>query len=127
MPCDCNTIQPTPARSGLALWALLPVAAFLCLAGHADAQPAQETCVDVKVGTAQSYDCLNQQLQAVARQTPKVSSDTAAPYNATSPSNVTGQFNESATRNRLGSNFGHSVTPQRPVTNFAPPGIVVPR
>lgn len=88
--------------------------------GSAAAQPSHDTCVDAQVGTAQSYDCLNQKLQATARQTPKVSSESAAPYNANSPSNVTGQFNESATRNRLGSNFGHSVTPERPATSFAP-------
>ena len=89
-----------------------------CLGGAA-AQPSHETCVDAQVGTAQSYDCLNQKLQATARQTPKVSSETAAPYNANSPSNVTGQFNESATRNRLGSSFGRSVAPERPATSFA--------
>ncbi len=88
--------------------------------GCADAQPSHDTCVDVQVGTAQSYDCLNQKLQATARQTPKLSSDNAAPYNANSPGNVTGQFNESATRNRLGSNFGHSVTPERPTASFGP-------
>jgi hypothetical protein len=91
-----------------------------CAAAHtAAAQPSQQTCVDVKVGTAQSYECLNQQLADVARQTQRFSADTSAPYSATSPSNVTGQFNESATRNRLGANFGKSVTPQRPVTNYA--------
>ncbi len=92
----------------------------VALCGGAAAQPSHDTCVDVQVGTAQSYDCLNQKLQATARQTPRVSSETAAPYNANSPSNVTGQFNESATRNRLGSNFGRSVTPTRPGTSFAP-------
>ena len=99
--------------------AFIPVL-MVAVCGTAAAQPSHDTCVDVQVGTAQSYDCLNQKLQATARQTPKVSSETAAPYNADSPSNVTGQFNESATRNRLGGNFGRSVTPERPATNFAP-------
>lgn len=78
-----------------------------------------QTCVDVAVGSAQSYACLNEQLAAIARQTQRASSANSAPVTATSPSNVTGQFNESATRNRLGSNFGHSVTPQRPA--YTPP------
>lgn len=100
------------------MWKGILVAGIVS-AGHcARAQESHDTCVDVKVGTAQSYDCLNQKLQAVARQTPKVSSDTAAPYNANSPPNVTGQFDEAATRNRLGSNYGHSVTPARPVQNY---------
>ena len=83
--------------------------------------PARQSCVDVQVGSAQSYNCLNQQLQGVARQAPRFSSDTSAPYSASSPSNVTGQFNEGATRNRLGSQFGKSVTPERPVQTYAPP------
>ncbi len=82
-------------------------------AGPAGAQTAQQTCVDVKVGTSQSYACLNQRLGAVARQAHEAVQDDA-PYSAASPSNVTGQFNQDATRERLGSNFGRSVTPQRP-------------
>jgi hypothetical protein len=77
-------------------------------------------CTDVQAGTAQGYSCLNQQLGAIATQTQRPSSATDVPYSATSPSNVTGQFNESATRNRLGANFGKSVTPQRPVVTYAP-------
>ena len=59
-------------------------------------------------------------LQQASHNTQRFSSDNGAPYNANSPSNVTGQFNEDATRNRLGSNFGKSVTPERPAQNFAP-------
>ncbi len=107
---------------------LIPMMLLMLVSvGAAQAAPqtsppaTQQTCVDVQVGSAQSYDCLNQQLQGVAREAPRFSSETSAPYSAASPSNVTGQFNEGATRNRLGSNFGKSVTPERPVQNFAPP------
>ncbi len=103
------------------LVALLPA---LLLAGPAGAQPGQQTCVDVKVGSAQSYSCLNQQLGATVRQA-HAATATEVPYDATSPGNVTGQFNESATRNRLGANFGRSVTPQRPAP--ANPPAVPPR
>ncbi len=97
----------------------LVLALTLCLAANAAAARAtQQTCVDVQVGTAQSYDCLNQILADVARHVQRFSADTSAPYNATSSGNVTGQFNESATRNRLGANFGRSVTAQRPATNY---------
>lgn len=92
--------------------------------GLAAAQTTQQTCVDVKVGTAQSYSCLNQQLGAAARQAHGASQQDA-PYDAQSPGNVTGQFNQEATRERLGTNFGHSVTPQRPAA--ANPPAIPPR
>ncbi len=94
-------------------------AALLLAPAPAAAQTAQtqtsqsQSCVDVKVGAAQSYHCLNQQLGAVAHQAHN-GTQQDAPYSARSPSNVTGQFNEDATRERLGANFGHSVTPDRP-------------
>jgi hypothetical protein len=94
----------------------LAMAALLLPPASAGAQTSQtQSCVDVKVGTAQSYHCLNQQLGAVARQAHD-GTQQDAPYSATSPSNVTGQFNEDATRERLGANFGHSVTPERPAS-----------
>lgn len=87
---------------------------ILCgLAGAALAQPAHDSCVDVRVGSAQSYDCINQKLGAVAREAQRTPG-ADAPYTAQSPGNVTGQFNEDATRERLGANFGKSVTPYRP-------------
>lgn len=76
----------------------------------ARAQPAQDTCVDVEVGSAKAYDCLNRTLKQATQNAQRFSTQQSAPYNANSPSNVTGQFNESATRNRLGANFGKSVT-----------------
>ena len=88
--------------------------------GGAIAQATHESCVDVQVGSAQSYACLNEKLAAEARAAQK-SSAADAPYNATSPGNVTGQFNESATRNRLGDQFGKSVTPERPAAVYGAP------
>jgi hypothetical protein len=87
-------------------------------AAAAGPQPDQ-TCVDVAVGSAQSYECINQQLGALAAQQHRAAAPDA-PATATSPANATGQFDEAATRNRLGRNFGHSVTPERPA--YAPPG-----
>ena len=92
--------------------------AALFAATGAGAEDQHQTCVDVKVGTAQSYECLNERLAAMARQPHAVVP--GAPYSANSPSNVTGQFNESATRNRLGGNFGRSVTPERPAPATPP-------
>ncbi|KLU24881.1 hypothetical protein EOS_17965, partial [Caballeronia mineralivorans PML1(12)] len=48
-------------------------------------------------------------------------SQTAAEALATGPSNRVGTFNYSAESNRFGSNWGRSVTPQRP-----PPLVVTP-
>jgi hypothetical protein len=93
--------------------ALILAALAALAAGPVGAQSSHESCVDVTVGTAQSYACLNQRLGTVARQAHQGTQEDA-PYNATSPGNVTGQFNQDATRERLGANFGHSVTPQRP-------------
>ncbi len=98
----------------------LSILAVLLATPALAAPPSHDTCVDVAVGTAASYACINQQLQQASQNSQRFSSDGSAPYNATSPSNVTGQFNEDATRNRLGTNFGKSVTPQRPVQTFAP-------
>jgi hypothetical protein len=93
-----------------------------CLAVPAAAQTVKTNCTDVQVGTARSYECLNQQLGAVAHQAQRANGalDTP-PYTATSPGNQTGQFNEAATRERLGTNFGKSVTPARQPTVYGNP------
>ena len=78
-------------------------ALVLCLlATPAAAQPAAApaNCTEVEVGSAQSYDCLNAQLGAVARGTARPSS-LDAPVNASSPSNVVGTFNLAATKETL--------------------------
>jgi hypothetical protein len=98
-------------------WPGLAALGWLAVVSAKAASPpdaAHQTCVDVSSGGAQSYACLNERLAAMAAQQHRASTATDAPVSATSPSNVTGVFNESATRNRLGPNFGHSVTPDRP-------------
>jgi hypothetical protein len=98
---------------------LLAMACAACLAaGPVHALSGHESCVDVQVGTAQSYACINQTLADAARQANK-SATQAAPYGIGSPANQTGQFNEDATRNRLGTNFGKSVTPAGQVPQAA--------
>jgi hypothetical protein len=89
-------------------------------------KPPATNCTDVQVGSAQSYDCINAQLGTVAHATPRFSSDTDAPVTSSSPSNVVGTFNEGATRNRLGANFGHSAVPYRPAP-ANPPALPAPR
>jgi hypothetical protein len=98
-----------------------------CLLAPAAAQTAKTNCVDVQVGTARSYECLNQQLHAVARQAQRANGTLQTPpYSATSPANQTGQFDEDATRERLGTNFGKSAIPARTPAYYGSP-ITVPR
>ncbi|WP_158923775.1 hypothetical protein [Acidisphaera sp. S103] len=89
----------------------------LCLAaGHALAQApaANQTsrCIDARVGTSWSYNCLNEALRVQAAQQrqgiPGISLD------ATSPAPAVGTFNQAAVREHLGFNFGKSAVPQRP-------------
>jgi hypothetical protein len=89
--------------------------------GVAAAQSAGAPCADVEIGTARSYACLNQQLGRTAEtaHTPSVSSVPTA----SDPANRTGSFSEAGTRERLGSNFGKSAIPQRPLP--PPPGPVL--
>ncbi|QVN21387.1 hypothetical protein [Burkholderia pyrrocinia] len=83
---------------------------------------AKPVCVDAEVDgkRALSYDCLSQQLK------PKADPQTGASQTdserlSKQPSNRLGTFNLSTERNRFGSNWGRSVTPQRPDAPVAVP------
>lgn len=91
----------------------------------ASAAAAKKTvCVDAQVQgqRALSYDCLAAQLKPKTA-APSGASQSAAEALAKSPSNRLGTFNLSTERNRFGSNWGKSATPQRP----APPVAVPPK
>ncbi len=104
---------------------LFPIVSGAQTVGAPSAASAAQDCNEVEAGTAQGYACLNRQLGAFARETARPSS-LDAPVSATSPSNVTGQFNQAATRERLGANFGRSSIPARP-TIQAPAPFAAPR
>ncbi|MCX4161687.1 MULTISPECIES: hypothetical protein [Paraburkholderia] len=113
----------------------------VCLAGTSYAQGSNATapdiaapnassgtkpvCIDAEVDgqRALSYGCLSAQLapKAAPAATGVAASQSAAEALANGPSNRVGTFNLSAERNRFGSNWGKSVTPQRP-----PPSVAVP-
>jgi hypothetical protein len=101
------------------LAATLAAAIFaLPLASNAqDSEPPgrgpAESCVDVRIGDELSYACLNQELEKLAPMK-RYSAEQDSPYSAGSPAPVVGTFNQAATRERLGNNFGKSVVPQRP-------------
>lgn len=86
------------------------------------ASATKPVCVDAEVDgqRALSYDCLSSQLKPK----PTVqagASQTAAEAAANAPSNRLGTFNLSTERNRFGTNWGKSVTPQRPAAPVAVP------
>ncbi|VWC42198.1 hypothetical protein BLA13014_06979 [Burkholderia aenigmatica] len=83
---------------------------------------AKPVCVDAEVDgkRALSYDCLSQQLKPKAD--PQAgASQTDSERLSKQPSNRLGTFNLSTERNRFGSNWGRSVTPQRPDAPVAVP------
>ena len=97
--------------SALAVALLCPMTAYT--------QPSSTSCIDVRVGSARSLDCINRGLRARAAQVhPQADASTLT---ATSPSNEVGTFNQSATREYLGSSFGHSAIPQPHPQTTAPP------
>ena len=77
-----------------------------------------QSCIDVQVGSARSYDCINRALRrtvGAARAVPQPPSLTA-----TSAPNRVGTFNQAATREYLGSSFGRSAIPQPHLRTYAP-------
>ncbi|WP_088505136.1 hypothetical protein [Burkholderia ubonensis] len=105
-------------------WSVAWGCALLAGAVHAQAgrPAAKPVCVDVEVNgeRALSYDCMSAQLKPKA--TPQAgASQTAAEGLATAPSNRLGTFNLSTERNRFGTNWGKSATPQRPAQPVAVP------
>lgn len=88
----------------------------------AAASTTKPVCVDAEVDgqRALSYDCLSSQLKP--KPTAQAgASQTAAEAAANAPSNRLGTFNLSTERNRFGTNWGNSVTPQRPAAPVAVP------
>ncbi|WP_196484004.1 hypothetical protein [Burkholderia territorii] len=106
---------------------MLPVAGALAQGGRAAAdEPGSATkpvCVDAEVDgkRALSYDCLSRQLKPTADAQPGGASQTDSERLSKQPSNRLGTFNLSTERNRFGSNWGRSATPQRPDAPVAVP------
>lgn len=94
--------------------------------GVAAAEPGsagKPVCVDAEVDgkRALSYDCLSRQLKPVSDVQPGGAPQTDAERLSKQPSNRIGTFNLSTERNRFGSNWGRSATPQRPDAPVAVP------
>lgn len=115
-------------RNGIATIVCLLLAAGAHAQGSRAAAPAnaglatKPVCVDAEVDgkRALSYDCLSQQLKPKAE--PQTgASQTDSERLSKQPSNRLGTFNLSTEQNRFGSNWGRSVTPQRPDAPVAVP------
>ncbi len=94
--------------------------------GGAAAEPGsagKPVCVDAEVDgkRALSYDCLSRQLKPASDAQPGGAPQTDAERLSKQPSNRIGTFNLSTERNRFGSNWGRSATPQRPDAPVAVP------
>jgi hypothetical protein len=88
------------------------IALLLMQPARADGPVPGKECVDVMVGSVQSYACLNQELQRLTEDRHRT--NPLPDVHVDSPAPATGTFNQAATRERLGNAFGHSVIPQRP-------------
>jgi hypothetical protein len=91
----------------------------------ADPPPEHPVCVDVRIGADRSafFDCLNADLaRTVEQQAGRQAALQAAVAGAQSsaPTQL-GLFNTTATHEQLGTNFGHSAYPQRPVPVYHNP------
>jgi hypothetical protein len=114
--------------STLLLAGLLGLSPPVVAADSAATEPqASNRCVDVHIqGDNTRYlDCLNSELnREVAKQADREAllQTVVANSQAHSPTQM-GLFNQTATHERLGNAFGHSVIPQRPVVTYVNPMI----
>lgn len=74
--------------------------------------PGHESCVEVEIGSAKAYDCLNTHLKEQVERVKPVPN--IPPIDARSPDIDLGIVNIPAVRQQYGKNFGVSVVPQRP-------------
>jgi hypothetical protein len=110
-------------KGWLALVLLLPATAAaqgLVLGTDPPPAPAGDQCTTVSSGTATSFGCINAQEKALVAQQ-KANTD-AAGFNQNSAPPRLGLYNQAATKEHLGDNFGHSVYPQQlPPPNYRSP------
>jgi len=71
-----------------------------------------ENCVEVEIGNAKTYDCLNSKLKELSTSVPAVPN--LPPFDARSRDTSIGIVNVPAVRQQYGPNFGKSVVPYRP-------------
>ena len=110
---------------GVAMAAAVILAPLAAGADTAQPAPSSDVCVDVTIGAshAGNLDCLNQRLRqkvAVEKQQAEQIGELQGTATKAPPTELN-LFNQTATQERLGDAFGHSVVPQRPVRTFPNP------
>ncbi|MBO9357608.1 hypothetical protein GG851_26740 [Bordetella petrii] len=97
------------------LWAFSLQAPALATESVASTGTLSEACVDVEVGgyRALSYDCLSRQMAPSKNHAPDAPALAAEEIAKQGPNRL-GLFNQAATSNRMGNQFGQSAFPQRP-------------
>jgi hypothetical protein len=119
----------------LALLLSLPVAGFAQGLQLGDPQPAEppapdqvpvQNCTTVTAGNSVAYGCINQQQRDLVRQHQAALAATEPGPNS-APQSL-GLFNQAATKEHLGTSFGHSSVNQAvPPPNYTNPLVPPPR
>ncbi len=92
----------------------------LIIGGGTPPAPVHERCVEVEIGGAKSFGCLNQKLKRDADRVNPVTN--VAPLDAKSSDTKIGIVNLPGVQQQYGRNYGVSVVPYRPAPLvFSPP------
>ena len=107
-PPDASALQAAPARPEL------------IIGGQSPPPMPRERCVEVEIGGARSFGCLNQQLRREADRANPITN--VAPLDARSSDTRIGIVNLPGVQQQYGRNYGVSVMPYRP-PSMSPPGV----
>jgi hypothetical protein len=92
----------------------------LIIGGQTPPATVHERCVEVEIGGARSFGCLNQKLKREADRANPITN--VAPLDAKSPDTKIGIVNLPGVQQQYGRNYGVSVVPYRPPPLlFSPP------
>ncbi len=90
------------------------------IGGQSPPAMPRERCVEVEIGGAKSFGCLNQQLKREADRANPITN--IAPLDAKSSDTKLGIVNLPGVQQQYGRNYGVSVVPFRP-PSMSPPGV----
>lgn len=93
----------------------------LIIGGQTPPPAVRERCVEVEIGGAKSFGCLNQQLRREADRVNPITSP--APLDARSSDTKIGIVNLPGVQQQYGRNYGVSVVPYRAGPPISPTGI----
>ena len=107
-PPDASALQAAPAKPEF------------IIGGPSPPPMPRERCVEVEIGGARSFGCLNQQLKREADRANPITN--IAPLDAKSSDTKIGIVNLPGVQQQYGRNYGVSVMPYRP-PSASPPGV----